>query len=302
MPVALGVVGIAIPPTKARKYPVPNRNGQFTFPSNLYFMRLFPLLVVWCWACADSAPVDPTPSPTTAATPVNTVETVIADMTEPHEGYARGVNYDGGEAWSWVYHPRIGYGNTPPDGWNAFIPWGQVYADTSGITTANVRFELRNLQGGYLSKADHQWHQWSGPDPIIGANYAEDFADDENIEADIRPIEGGISSTIVDGYNFHFFHENRVEIDPTDIAGVWTFFEGRVVQADPNGPDNRREAHLLASVGGDYWLSKSAAWDQWTTNGDVGIGRFKYLTPEWRAFNMHTLTAEQIQRHPPPVE
>ena len=243
------------------------------------------------------------PDPGGAGGTLNSLQTVIDDMAEPHEGYARGVNYDGGEAWSWVYHPRIGYGNNPPAGWDAFIPWGQVYADTSNTFVENVRFELRNLQGWYLSKQDKQWHRWSGPEPIIGANYAEDFADDENIEADIETTaDGGITSTLVEGYNFHFFHENRVPIDPADIAGVWTFCEGRLVLADPNGPDNRAAARLLMSVGGDYWESLEAAWDQWTTNGDVGIGRFKYLTPEWQAFNMHTLTAAQLRDTPPPVE
>ena len=268
-------------------------------------MRYLLIFLLACLIACTENPTTPTATepPELSPTTLNTLETVIADMAEGHEGYARGVNYNGGEAWSWVYHPRIGYGNTPPDGWNAFIPWGQVYADTSGATAENVRFELRNLQGWYLSKSDNEWHQWSGPDPIIGANYAEDFANDENVEADIRlTVDSGISSTIVDGYNFHFFHENRVEIDPEDIAGVWTFFEGRLVQDDPAGPDNRATARLLASVGGDYWLNRAAAWDQWTTNGDMGIGRFKYLTPEWRAFNMHTLTPEQLRQNPPPVE
>jgi hypothetical protein len=55
-------------------------------------------------------------------------------------------------------------------------------------------------------------------------------------------------------------------------------------------------------MGGDYWLNLTAKWNNWQTNGDIGIGKFKYVTTGWRAFNMTTLSPEQITQNPPPLE
>ena len=91
-------------------------------------------------------------------------------------------------------------------------------------------------------------------------------------------------------------------MDPLDIAGVWATMEARLIIADEQLPDDRSAARLLLSAGADYWQSPAAAWDQWKTNGDIGIGRFRYLTSKWQAFNMHTLSEAQLQSNPPPYK
>ena len=48
--------------------------------------------------------------------------------------------------------------------------------------------------------------------------------------------------------------------------------------------------------------SPSAVWDQWTTNGDIGIGRFRFLTADWQTFNMHTASDSVLRANPPPVD
>ena len=232
----------------------------------------------------------------------NTLDDVIDDMTGAHEGAPRGVPADGGVAWAWVYRPRIGYGNEPPAGWNATIPWGQVYADDSGARTTQARFQIRNMRQYMLSRADSTWRLIAAePDSIAGANYAEDFVDDANVPAGIEPEPdrgGGISASVADGYNFHFFARSRVEIDPTDVAGMYSVFEVRLLPGTQIHPDGN--SHLLASGGGDYWESLSAPWDQWTTNGDWAIGRMRYITPDWQSVNAHTLDAATLRRYPPP--
>ena len=232
----------------------------------------------------------------------NTIDEVAADMTEAHEGFPRGVLTNGGEAWEWVYHPRVGYGADVPPGWDATVPWGQVYADTSGAPTAGTRFQLRNMQQWMLRRSDSAWVLLVDvPDDLAGANYAEDFRNDANVPAGIRhepgALGGGISASIQDGYNFHFFAKQRAGIDPGEVAGMYSVFEARLL---PGQAPAAYAPALIASGGGDYWKATDSEWDQWTTNGDWAIGRFKYLTPEWRSFNAHTLDEETIRKYPPP--
>lgn len=249
-----------------------------------------------------------TPTPETftsepSETIPNDLDNIIADMTGDHEGFPRGVPTDGGEAWSWVYHPRISYGNDMPSDWSATISWGQVYAEDSGTALSTTRFQIRNLNLWMLRKSDSTWVQLiHEPDDILGANYAEDFENDSNVKADIRDESnkgGGISVNVARGYNFHFFSQNRAEFDPTEIAGMWSFFEARIV---PDQAPEHYDSAIMASAGGDYWESMTAEWNQWKTNGDWAIGRFKYITKDWQTFNAHTLDEATLRQFPPPVE
>ncbi len=235
--------------------------------------------------------------------PIDTafIHTLVDEMTLPHEGHPSGLPSSS----DWYEGPRLGYGDDPPAGWNAMIPWGQVYTDLQGNPATNSRAQIRNMEAWYYSKNESAWKNWVNTSEIEGANYAEDFENDVNIPADIRAEPaaegGGFSATLQAGYNFHFWSaKGRVLIDPDDIDGVWVRMEGRLVLDNPEGPDDRPAARMMLSVGADYWQSIDAAWDQWKTNGDIGIGRFKYLTADWQAFHMHTLTEEELYDHPPP--
>ena len=243
-----------------------------------------------------------TDSPKGETGAVNSLQLIRDDMNLPHEGVPRGLP----PTTDWAAGPRIGWGNNPPNDWNAMIPWGQIYADSRGNPAVNVRCQIRNMQAWYLSKKDDQWKKWVLTSRIDGANYAEDFQNDVNIPADIRQEGPGAGISVPppsQGYNFHFWsEEGRIVMDPLDIAGVWVSIEARLIAANENLPDDRDAARLLFSAGADYWQSPTAAWDQWKTNGDIGIGRFRYLTSKWQAFNMHTLSEAQLQSNPPPYK
>lgn len=137
---------------------------------------------------------------------------------------------------------------------------------------------------------------------VEGAAYVEDFAGDESIPADIRVEEEGISvSPAGKGYNFHFWTPNRSPIDPDDIAGVFSTVEARLVVDNPDLLDDRNQARIILNMGADYWESMTAEWDNWTTNADVGMGKFKFVTNCWQSFNMHTVTPELLRKNPPPL-
>lgn len=224
---------------------------------------------------------------------------IADDMRLPHEGRPHGVP----ASIDWSVGPRIGRGNDPGT-FKAFIAWGQLYEAAEGNPATNTRVEIRDMNAYVLSKADGEWHLVQDADIVSGAAYREDFSGDVNRPADARFERSGVVSvTAGEGHNYHFWPSSgRVTIDPEDIAGVLVTAQARLILDDPDGPDDRDQARYVMGVGADYWLSLTAQWDQWKTNGDVGIGRFRYVTPEWQTFTMSSLDEDALRQNPPPVQ
>lgn len=226
----------------------------------------------------------------------DTVETIISDMQLPHEGRPHGVP----ESHGWALKPRIEMGNDPGT-FKAFMIWGQLYVDAKGNPATNTRVELKNLKAWLFNKKTSKWELLQNADPIHGAAYLEDFAGDTNKPADVRKEkDGSISVTAGDGYNYHFFADHRVDISAEEIGGIITVVEARLILNDPDLPDDRSSARYLLGVGADYWLDKSIGWDQWKTNGDLAIGRFKTVSNDWNIHTMSTVPEEILRKNPPP--
>ncbi|MBN1893897.1 hypothetical protein JW906_05360, partial [bacterium] len=138
---------------------------------------VFFLMMILLTACKKKNPA----SPSAESLTVNSVETIIDDMTKIHEARPHGVpsNYD------WAVRPRIGMGNDP-GGFKAMTAWGQLYEAAEGNPATNARVQIRDLEAYLLSKADGQWHILQGSLRVEGAAYREDFAGDVNEPADIR--------------------------------------------------------------------------------------------------------------------
>ena len=228
----------------------------------------------------------------------NSIEVIENDMTLPHEGRPHGVplSYD------WALNPRMGLGNNPGN-FTAMTAWGQVYEDHDGNPANNTRVQLRNIEAYVLSKHDQQWRILQSSVSMYGAAYGEDFVGHVHRQADIRnEADGSISVTAGEGYNFHFWPPDRVEISPSDIAGIFTTVQARLILDDPDGVDDRENARYLVNMGGDYWLNLTAEWSlEPRTVQDIAIGRFKYVTTRWQSFNMTTLSEAGLQLNPPPL-
>jgi hypothetical protein len=238
--------------------------------------------------------------PTATPMPLNSLTTIADDMRLPHDARPHGVS----SSVDWANAPRTGYGNHPPAGWTAAIPWGQVYEPIDGNPAVNTRVALRNMYMYVLSKKTGQWQLVQGSKKVSGDAFREDFADNLTSPADIRlEPDGSLSVKPGGGYNFHFWTSTgRGLIDAEDIAGVFTTVQARLVLEDPAGADDLSQARFLLSMGADYWQSLGAEWDYWKTNGDVAIARFKWVTPDWQAFNMTTLTLGELEQNPPPLQ
>lgn len=225
------------------------------------------------------------------------LDEIIGDMTLPHEGLPHGVP----PGYNWQAKPRIG-AKEPSAGWTAAIAWGQVYEWAGGNPVTNTRIQIKDLAMYYLSKKDNKWHLLQSAIKVSGANYVEDFVGDVNKPANIRVETGGsISTTCGGGYNFHFWpNTGRITIPVNDVAGCFVTVKARLVIDNANKPDDRDKAKYLMSVGGDWWQSLTAPWDNFKTNADIGIGRFRFITSDWKSFNMYSVPTDTIRKNPPP--
>ncbi|MEH1985794.1 MULTISPECIES: hypothetical protein [unclassified Nostoc] len=231
-----------------------------------------------------------------APKPINSIETIVYDMQPPHEGIPRGIPLH----WSWATKPRLG--NTDPGTFTAMTAWGQLYEASEGNPATNTRVQIKNIKAYYLSKKDKKWHILQSSVRVEGSAYRENFVGDINKPANIRyEPDGSISVKAGNGYNFHFWPPGRASINPIDVMGMFTTVEARLVVDDFNKPDDRSKARYVLSEGGDYWFNLNTRWKNWATNKDFGIGKFKYVTTKWQAFNVITLPKDQIRRNPPPI-
>jgi hypothetical protein len=197
---------------------------------------------------------------------------------------------------------------------SAITGWGQIYADASDVQPANVRVELRNMETYVWSNRDQAWSRVQANARVEGGHYVEDFAGNTSTSADLRDeADGGNSTGMIPGYNFHFWPagDRGSLADPSDIGGVFTTVQARLVLDDPSGPDNRSQARYLANAGADWWRTTTAPFGDGTNNPAVGQSRFTYLGSDWMAIDFYTggpsatvpnsLTETQLRTSPPPI-
>jgi hypothetical protein len=221
------------------------------------------------------------------------------DMTGKHAGHMHGVPL----TYNWAKHPRVGAGNHPERyGFHAVSAWGQVYEDADGSPANNVRVACRDISLWLLSRRTGQWRRANASKSVNGANYVEDFSGNVSKPANLRQEpDGAVSATLGGGYNFHVYAlKERTVIDPSDVAGVVSLYSARVIVDDPAGPDERHLARYLASGGADYWLDEHVGAAPGTV-ADVGIGKARYLGPDWLTLTMSTLPRHQLEKSCPPV-
>jgi len=223
----------------------------------------------------------------------------VQDMFRGHEGHPAGVPSD----WDWYNSPRLRYGINIPKDWSAITAWGQVYADKMEPTPDQdfplVRVHLKDLRL-YIYQNDGTWKLVQNAVSPEGAAFVENFANDENKPADIQnEIGGGISIQAGSGYNFHFWPQGREIVDKNNLKGVFV-----VCQARLTGTENYETLpKYIMDVGGDYWRDLEAEWKpNGLNNNDIGIGRFKYVTPEWQYFTMHTFSRKAVKDIIFPIE
>jgi hypothetical protein len=199
--------------------------------------------------------------------------------------------------------------------------WGIAYGAADAAEAPyqsfpeNSRLQFRNMRVYILSKLDGRWHvvQTSGGERAYARAYPEDYAGDPAVPVElIREPSGGSSGKMIPGRNLYFdigFFSDIAEaigggFDPrTDIAGLFVTMQARLKVDDPTLPDDSDSAKVLLYTGLDYWLDTSGAYcGLQCSNEPAAIGRALYVTTDWQAFNMHTLSGTALRSNPPPLE
>ena len=229
------------------------------------------------------------------------------DMHGEHESKPHGVPAD----YSWCKGPILKslefpsstyYESIGPHKWNAITIWGQVYEAAEGTGSKNTRIQIKNIDSYYLSFKDNKWHNAQAQISPTGAAYAEDFATNDTEEPTVRmESDGSISVIPGNGYNYHFYPSSRAEIDPDDVKGVCGSVNARLILDNDKLEDDRNKAKYLLNMGCDLWYDLSAPWDDFKTNGDTGIGKFRYVKKDWQSFTMYSIKeGVDIKNCPPP--
>ncbi len=230
---------------------------------------------------------------------INSLNTLLSDMTLPGEALPHGIVGD------WTAKPRLGAGVTPPNYMTAFMAWGQIYEASTGNPGANYRVNLRDMRTYALYKSDGKWHLIQASKGMQGSAYVENFAGDvhkpagEKIEAD-----GSISVRVGGGYNFHFWNSTgRTTLQPTNVSGLYTTFQARLIPDNPAKPDDRAACKIIGSMGGDWWRDLNAQWAaDWSNNLDYAIGRFKFIGKPWQSYSAWAGDSAAFRSNPPPLD
>jgi hypothetical protein len=207
--------------------------------------------------------------------------------------------------WGTLTGPGLDWGNNPPTEWSYALPWGVIFVAKEGSPATNTRVQIRNMRFYVFSKSTRTWRSLGSSASVDGSMYNEDF----RLGDDVKPAQvrseasGGLSVKPVWPYAYHFWCCGRQQFNRPDLGGVYATFQARLVVDDAAKTDDRAKARFLGYTGLDYWRDLTSGWAPGQpNNGEAGHGRMKYVTNEWRAFNMTTVDATTLRAVPPPLE
>lgn len=205
-------------------------------------------------------------------------QVVIDDMTRDGDALPVGLN----TKINWARHGRVNLGNRPGT-FSTILPWGQIMAGP-GNSADHADIEIRNFVLIGLYNNENTFRLITVSRCVNGAIFPIDYKENRHSSLTISRGPGKCELTAVSGGATHFWSDaGRVEFEKNGLQGFVTLVEARLSPTAP--PDSR----FLMSAGADYWLSKQAKWDHFKTNGDAAIGRFSWLTPEWKYYSMTTI-------------
>jgi hypothetical protein len=209
------------------------------------------------------------------------------DFRRPHEAVPAGV--PGG--YDWYSKPKRGSWNSVPPNHIALTGWGQAFW-ARGTTSPEAHLLLKNHMT-LLCLGNGKWvlAQSSAP---VGADFRADFVGNlatrakspGNLEADATAVE------VIPGRAYHFWPKTaRADVPKEALCGMLVLVQAR---AEPISEGSYTRPNLLLGLGADYWLNKTAAWDNYKTNRDVAIGRLKLVTKSWAWYGLSTASDSDL--------
>jgi hypothetical protein len=207
---------------------------------------------------------------------------------------------------SWKYGNAGGYFLSVPSGWNAVVPWGEIFCK-DGYTIpggTNTRIQIKSMDLWILTASTQKWTWATHTDESQGALYDSGFAGNANKGSltvrDETSNGGGNSLFMENGYTWHYYTDRYV-FNPADYGGFLARFQARLILDNPAGTDDRASAQYVANAGADYWRSYTQVFDNFVSSGGAGGGGFKKITNNWQNFTGTSCSPDYLNSNPPPA-
>lgn len=207
-------------------------------------------------------------------------------MQRPHEAEPNGVP----AGYSWQAGPVIQAGDRIPPTFHAIIGWGQIFL-VKGVKPVAASITIRSVKT-YIVTSSGSIQLIQPSTTVDGSNFSADYENNVNSAAQlITSAFTGTTVTTNPNAAFHFWpHAGKVSIDPNDVKGVIVAIEARLNPVNGRSNADVQNKYVL-SAGADYWAATNSTWDNYKSSAGVGVGRFEYVTTDWKCFTMTTLTA-----------
>jgi hypothetical protein len=213
------------------------------------------------------------------------LQQIQQDFLKAHEKPPLGVPRE----YSWARYPRTERGNAPST-FLAATGWGQVF-HTAEIQDASRPIQIQNFHVLLCSGPERRWLlvQKGG---LAGAQFRADYKNNDNRAPSQFRQEGEITSISFEkGSAYHFWpSQGRFDLPGGDICGWLVVLQARVA-----GPA-AAESGYLVGLGADYWLNRTAPWDNYRTNLGVAVGRLRQVGSDWQWYGLSTATDADLTR------
>ncbi len=222
--------------------------------------------------------------------PLSKLLEIYKDQYHRHEMFPLGVP----KSYDWSTHPRLGAGNNTGS-FSAITGWGQIFwAENSASDSSLV--QIRKFKTFTCQGISREWSlvQDGG---IEGRQFMPDYSENYNELPRVFGNSMGVTTVGFDlGRAFHFWPgAGRADVKKLDFCGVLVVAEVRAL-SKAGDKFEVAKSPLLVGFGADYWLNKTAPWDNYKTNRDLAIGRLRVITSDWTWFGMTTAAEVDIKK------
>ena len=265
--------------------------------------------------CSGTAYVRPIPADKplavqTASAPLNSVDTIVADMKLMNDEELAGIpaNYGWSRGPGYVFMGNAPRGTNTPSWWKvdnasyksaawwkAALPWLVIF-DGAGNRARNTRVQVRHLEMHMKSRKSGKWKLLSRSVGVEGANYPKSLQGENVSQPDTRLEADGSTAILPPGgaMVFHGWGSGFSDIEGPDVAAIFVTLQARLVKNDPGAADDRSAARYLIHVGGDYYPDRTTRVSDLAPAfyfPGIGVSRAKLVSNDWQPFSFATIDA-----------
>ncbi len=211
------------------------------------------------------------------------------DMGLAHEASPKGVP----SSYDWSTRPKVDRWNKHPDNYTALTGWGQAFW-TRDSTRPQAYLQLRKHQTLVCHGEQRQWSRVQSQ-LVEGAEFRPDFQGNAAVTTPFFstvPPESNLVGWSISGA-YHFWPSGgRARLPAGPLCGLLVLVQARAV---PMSDSHTASPNLLLGMGADYWLSRTAPWDNYKTNAGVGVGRLRLVDETWHWYGFSSASDADLR-------